>query len=175
MDNREAAHLAVDHLAATGHTRVTYADGHPDSWVANVRWRAILGRAAEHGAAHRIVDARARLASRPLADLLDELGGAVIVHSERFAKDAIRHLRGLGASVPGDACVVSFDDLPDTSDFHPSLTTVGAPVKQLGVAAVRLLVDLIDGRRAPAVTRLPTHLVVRESTARGAMTKDGAP
>lgn len=113
VDNREAAHLAVDHLPATAHTRVTYADGHPDSWVANVRWRAILERAAEHGmAAHRIVDARARLASRPLADLLDELGGAVIVHSERFAKDAIRHLRGLGASVPGDACVVSFDDLP---------------------------------------------------------------
>lgn len=48
-------------------------------------------------------------------------------------------------------------------------------MKQLGVAAVRLLVDLIDGRRAPAVTRLPTHLAVRESTACGGTTKDGAP
>ena len=49
----------------------------------------------------------------------------------------------------------------------PPLTTVAMPVAIAGRMAVELLLDLLENRRQPGTERieLPTHLVVRGSTA----------
>ena len=72
--------------------------------------------------------------------------------------------RSLGLAIPGDVSVVGFDNVPESALGEPPLTTVEQPIQQMGIDAVRLLIDLIeDPSRATARVVLPTRLVVRQS------------
>ena len=46
--------------------------------------------------------------------------------------------------VPHDLAIVGFDDIPEASYFQPPLTTVHQPVRELGVHALKLLIQLIN-------------------------------
>ena len=55
-----------------------------------------------------------------------------------MALGAIAGLRSLGLSVPADAQVAGFDDIPPLRDFTPALTTVRLPLEEIGAKAVEL-------------------------------------
>ena len=106
--------------------------------------------------------------------------------SERQARgidDAlVRGARGLGLQVAQDLPVVGFATLHAAEAAEPPLTTVAQPFQEMGRMAARRLLQLIgdeegangngngntngDGlKMAPLEESLPTHLVVRGSTA----------
>jgi LacI family transcriptional regulator, galactose operon repressor len=62
--------------------------------------------------------------------------------------------------------VVGFDDTPIARYVRPTLTTVAIPTYEMGSAAMRLLLAHLEGNTPPSLETLPTHLVVRDSTAR---------
>ena len=68
-----------------------------------------------------------------------------------------------GKRVPHEVAVVGFDDLPIARYLRPALTTVRAPIEQVGREGVRQLVRLIRGQQAEALVMLRTELVIRES------------
>ena len=70
----------------------------------------------------------------------------------------------IGMRCPEDFALVSFDDYPWLGCFRPRLTTIELPKYELGDAAVRLLLERIQGKdgRTETVTLLP-QLRVRES------------
>ena len=68
-----------------------------------------------------------------------------------------------GRLIPQDVAVVGFDDIPFARYLSPALTTVRAPIEEVGREAVRQLVRLINGEQAEALTLMPTELVIRES------------
>ncbi len=70
-------------------------------------------------------------------------------------------LRRVGSAIS----VVGFDDLSASAHSKPPLTTVNLPMLEMGRAAMRMIVGMIDSGKVPDAVRLPTHLVVRESTA----------
>lgn len=55
-----------------------------------------------------------------------------------MALGAVAGLRSLGLSVPDDAQVAGFDDIPTLLDFTPTLTTVRLPLELIGEKAVEL-------------------------------------
>ena len=62
--------------------------------------------------------------------------------------------------------MVGYDDSPLIAFTDPPLTTVRQPVAAMGNAAVRALVDEINGHAAPRSEYIfPAELVVRGSTA----------
>ena len=68
--------------------------------------------------------------------------------------------------MPGDISVVGYDDSPLMAFTDPPLTTVRQPVAAMAVAAVRALVDEINGHPSPNSEYLfRPELVVRGSTA----------
>ena len=72
--------------------------------------------------------------------------------------------RSLGLTVPGDVSVVGFDNIPESALTEPPLTTIDQSIQQMGIEAVRLLVDLLEGRTdRPQHITLPTELVIRRS------------
>ena len=78
----------------------------------------------------------------------------------------VRGLTALGRQVPRDVSVVGFDDIEAAGLVTPGLTTVAAPLRVEGRAAVEHLLAMIGGAE-PRVGRsmvLPVRLVVREST-----------
>jgi DNA-binding LacI/PurR family transcriptional regulator len=170
IDNVSGAFTATQYLLGLGHRCVYYVGG-PDSTVdARERadgWRQALREAAApvpeitHGdwSARSGYEAGQRLAAMP------EVTG-VFCANDQMALGLLRALAEHGRRVPGDVSVVGFDDIPESAYFLPPLTTVRQDFGDLGQQALRLLLDRICGRPAPA-SRLPLapELVVRASTA----------
>lgn len=76
-------------------------------------------------------------------------------------------MAGLLQGQVGAVSVVGFDDLNFAQWTAPPLTTVRRPLHEMGVAAARTLLRLINGERLESTRiELATELVVRESTAR---------
>ena len=73
--------------------------------------------------------------------------------------EAVRdhHLR-----IPDDISIVGFDDVPQATQVHPPLTTVRQPLEQMGRAAARLLLEIIqDPEHLLPRIELPTELAIR--------------
>lgn len=88
----------------------------------------------------------------------------VFAHNDYMAVGALDALRAAELAVPADVAVVGFDDIAVACHTRPALTTVRQPSREMGEAAARLLLGLLDGEAAPtAPVVLPTSLVVRES------------
>jgi LacI family transcriptional regulator len=101
-----------------------------------------------------------------------------------MAIGAIAAVHDAGLTVPGDVSVVGFDGIALASYVRPALTTVAIPTYELGAAALRMLLELVERKQNPDLgpepeggrtTWLPTELVVRESSglAPGAQRGDG--
>jgi LacI family transcriptional regulator len=71
-----------------------------------------------------------------------------------------------GLQCPGDVSVVGFNDMPFADHFHPPLTTVRIPHREMGVAAADVLLELLASpQTAPRQLMLEVALEVRGSTA----------
>ncbi len=88
---------------------------------------------------------------------------ALLCMSDRLAEGAHRAAAGRGLSVPRDLSIVGFDDSPPAERLD--LTTVANPQRAKGEHAARAVLQLLGGHSAAARSRLPTSLVLRNSTA----------
>lgn len=168
IDTTPGAAQAVEHLHALGHRDVVYLAG-PDGYSNTCRRRGFqettrrLGMtAAVLGPFEPRVSAGVRAADLVLA------GGAtaVLAYNDEVAVGVVNRLADRGLRVPRDVSVVGFDGAALADVATPRLTTVRLPIRAAGVAAVRLLLDVIGGAdprpRAPA--RLTGELIVQAST-----------
>jgi LacI family transcriptional regulator len=90
----------------------------------------------------------------------------VFVGSDEVALGALRAARTLGVRVPEDVSLVGFDDIPMASHVEPPLTTIRVPTVEIGKAAARLLISILESEGAnPSSVILDTELVVRGSSA----------
>jgi DNA-binding LacI/PurR family transcriptional regulator len=92
---------------------------------------------------------------------------AVLAMADVLAIGLLRAAKEAGVAVPEQLSIVGFDDIPPAAWTNPALTTVHQPILELGRAAARRLIEILrPGWAEPSgPALLPTHLVVRESTA----------
>jgi LacI family transcriptional regulator len=165
-DNSQGVRLAIDHLLSLGHRRIALWKG-PDAALA----------ARERAATFRVEMERARIAveDSPLLASLEEVERAftarvrptaLFTYNDNRAVDSLHLFHRLGIRVPEDVSLVGFDNDIRASAVIPGLTTIQNPVSKVSDAAIRLLISQIEGEEAPStVLRIPTALIVRESTA----------
>ncbi|WP_431946098.1 LacI family DNA-binding transcriptional regulator [Actinacidiphila sp. bgisy167] len=79
-----------------------------------------------------------------------------------MALGAMDEIRARGMRVPDDIALAAFDDIPWFLHTDPPITAIAQPTGELGRAAVRSLIDRVEGRPAPSVT-VSARLVVRRS------------
>ena len=168
VDNVGGTRAAVDHLAELGHRTILFVAGPEESWTGGIRWRALRERAMELGIdAHLIGHYRATFEGGHAAagEVLAHPHAGVIAHNDLMALGLMRGIRAAGRSVPEDKCIIGFDNIPACTVANPALTSVAAPLRELGATAARLLLDLLAGSAA-SDTRIvsPSKLVVRDST-----------
>lgn len=96
---------------------------------------------------------------------------AIVALTDVVAVGVLHAAHDLGLRVPGDLSVTGFDDIPLARHVLPGLTTVAQPIYEMGRRAAELLLGHVQATTAPAAASparlefLPTHLVVRASTA----------
>jgi DNA-binding LacI/PurR family transcriptional regulator len=102
---------------------------------------------------------------------------AIVAANDWMALGALEALRARGVRVPEDVAVVGFDDIDEARFATPPLTTVRQSPRQLGIEAVRLVLDNLRGGDARADIVLPTLPQIRQSCgcARGPRRADGEP
>lgn len=116
--------------------------------------------AAAGAAAERLAEEWKR---QPPSERID----AMLCFNDLHAFGAMMGLRRKGLRVPGDIALVGCDDLPIAMGLDVRLTTVRYPLDDMCRAAVRMLVERLQQKRAePRSELLLTRLVVRESSVR---------
>lgn len=88
---------------------------------------------------------------------------AVFAGDDDAAVGVISALKQTGRNIPQDVAVVGFDDVPISRFIQPSLTTVRAPIEEVGWQAVKQLVNYIQKRPYDPEILLPTELIIRQS------------
>lgn len=91
---------------------------------------------------------------------------AIFCFNDIAAIGAIRALKDVGLTVPGDVSVVGFDDIQSAAYSTPSLTTVRQPLLEMGQRGAKVLLERIANRDAeyPAEIVMEPEFIVREST-----------
>lgn len=169
-EDARGAELAANHLAALGHRRIAHIHG-PNSFrstherLAGFR-RGLaaaginLARAdiAEGAYTFESGEARAdellRRADRPTA---------IFAGNDEMAVGVQVAARKVGLSIPQDVSIVGYDDTPIAARVWPPMTTIRVPIREMGRAAARRLLDR-DGDGPSSVSFAP-ELVIRESAA----------
>jgi DNA-binding LacI/PurR family transcriptional regulator len=76
--------------------------------------------------------------------------------------EAIRASNGLGLG--SEVAVVGFDEIPIATLVQPPLTVIASPVKELGVQAVRLILERLENpSKGRETVLLPPQLLIRGS------------
>lgn len=91
--------------------------------------------------------------------------GVFAVH-DGLAYGTIEALLELGLQVPEDVAVVGFDDQDPSAYFHPPLTTIRQPMREIGEEAVRLLFRRLKEETNPLPRQrisLEPTLIIRQS------------
>ena len=172
-DDNAAGELGVAHLAALGHRRIGLISG-PNRFMPVQRkiagYRAAMKKLV--GLTDPAIDELISLSlfgveggQAAAGRLFDRGVTGIVCGSDLMALGAIRAARQRGLSIPDDVSVVGYDDSPLIAFTDPPLTTVRQPVTAMAVAAVRALIDEINGQgthRSEYVFR--PELVVRAST-----------
>ena len=168
-DIGRGARRAIGHLHELGHDRFTYVAGPEASWTDGMRWRELRTAARAQGVRVRRVG--------PFPPTLEGGAGAgralrgdppsaVVTYNDLLAIGVLDELLKHGLRVPGDVSVLGFDDIFGAQLVTPGLTTVAAPLHQVGSTAVDHLLAILKGARPRTETPLvvPTSLVRRRST-----------
>ncbi|AZS71230.1 LacI family transcriptional regulator [Streptomyces lydicus] len=161
----------VEHLADLGHTRIGLVAGLPGLSTTTERVEGYREGLRARGlpfvptllAGGNSEAAGAQDATRQLLAAA-EPPTAIITANNAMTIGALRALRELGREVPRDTALACFDDFSWAELFTPRLTAIAQPSRDLGAAAVRLLLErLEEPDRPPRTLRLPCTFVHRTS------------
>lgn len=165
-DNTGALREAADHLVGHGHKKLALLRGPATSWAAGRRAQAVRRWADERGV--ELVELGPFEAQfedgQAAAGVLVESGATgILAFDDLMAAGVVSGLAELGVHAPADVSVVGCDDVLLARTMTPALTTVTAPIDQLGRQAIELLGQVVTGEPVRSV-RLEGVLTVRGTT-----------
>ena len=171
IDYESGIEAAVEPLYALGHRKIGFIAGPAKYHSARIRHKAFQKSMQKRRLSipahfiqkgdHTITGGYESMA-RMLAQ--KNLPTAVITSNDLTAIGALRAIHEKGLSVPQDISLVGFDDITVSSFTQPPLTSIRIPRNQIAETAFHALVDMRNKHNVN-IHRIPTELVVRESTA----------
>ena len=172
IDNAKAASDAIDHLYRLGHQHIGIVTGPLVSPLSRDRLRGVKTRAKLGGAEPGLEIVTGNFSIESGAEAADRLLSqpspptAIFCFNDEMAIGVLDIARQRGVRVPRDLSVVGFDDIRFSRFVDPPLTTIAQPMRDIGEASVRLLLDILQGRiTTPQSITLPHTLIIRSTTA----------
>jgi LacI family transcriptional regulator len=175
VDDVAGGKLAVDHLIATGRTRIAFVGGPMEiRQVADRLEGSRRAIAAHPGVGLEVIDTSAltviegrsagiAIAARPASDRPD----AIFAANDLVATGLLQALvmQG-GIRVPQDIAMIGYDDIAFASAAAVPLSSIRQPTHLIGQTAVEILLEeAANPGLAPRQVIFHPELVIRESTA----------
>jgi DNA-binding LacI/PurR family transcriptional regulator len=158
----------VGYLAALGHTRIARVAGNADFVHVERRTRTFAAVTADLGIQASTVTTNfsSEAGARATRQLLTspDAPTAIVYDSDLLAVSGMGAATQMGFGVPRDLSIIAWDDSLLSQIMNPPLTTVTRDVTQYGAAAIRRLLEAIDGRDTGDVETPAGQLLVRGST-----------
>jgi LacI family repressor for deo operon, udp, cdd, tsx, nupC, and nupG len=173
VDNKLGAQRAVEHLISQGHNRVGFVGGPENVLNSTRRHDGYLAALSEAGLAYdeKLIHAGSFAFSDGASAgdyflSLNERPTAVFCSNDLMAIGLIQRARELGFHTPEDISVIGFDDIPFARFVTPALSTVEHPMSEMGLRAMRVLLEQPENRSgSEEKAALRNELVIRGSVA----------
>jgi LacI family transcriptional regulator len=169
--NYQGAFDATEYLISLGHQKIAFITGSMDLGCSQERlagYKASLGKHSIAIKSEWIIEgdfeqSTGYVGAKVLISLTDK-PTAIFASNDMMAFGVMNAVRDMGLKIPGDISVIGFDDIFQSSQTMPGLTTVHQPLEQMGRKATRLLIEMMsEGVIKTGKVELPTHLVLRDS------------
>lgn len=172
INNIYSGTLAAGHLIAQGYRRIAFIGGREYDLNSTQRLQGMrqglldagfplqehyiwLGESTWEEGLHMT---RKLLSQKPLPD-------AIVCANNYIAMGCVSALKEMELKIPEDMAVMTFDDYPFAQMMDPKLTVVDIDVRDMGLQAGRLLLDVIRNPNMQVQTYItPSNLIVRQST-----------
>lgn len=178
MDNRpsvysdgyEGGRLAAQEIAARGSRNITVIQGPERVRPAMDRFRGAAETLKDLDIAFHVIQsssfgiAEAGVWAKEVFRKVPDTDG-VIASNDIVAAAVLHEALRLGKKVPEDVQIIGFDDIPLSSLLTPPLTTIRQPAYEMGRAAARLLIQLIEKEALDNHTiQMPVTFTERDTT-----------
>jgi len=175
IDNYKAAKEVMEYLIGLGHKKIATISSKNNYVSTAQRLEAYLKTMEGHGLnvpksyiAYADSDYSFKSGKKAALKLLS-LGNrptAIFCISDTLALGSISAAMEMGIIIPEDLTVTGFDDVDDTTMFHPYITTIQQPCYKLGVSSMKLLYDqMMKKEKKNSKITLRHQFVIRESSA----------
>jgi LacI family transcriptional regulator len=172
IDNVAGGRLATEHLVELGHREIAYVGGRPDTSTNRDRFRGYRAALRDHGIVlnRRLVSMGdySRVCGYQAMRSLLKTGRrvtAAVCADDSLAFGCLDAMFDAGLTSPEDLAVIGFDDSPLASMRRIGLSSIRAPMEEMGEVAVSLLLSRISGRRSGGPKRVvfPAQLAHRST------------
>jgi LacI family transcriptional regulator len=174
IDNIQGGMTATEHLLKLNHKNIAFLGG--DIHHPSIADRLIGYKAALHNASININE-NIIMTDSPYPDrqngyhstqLLFEKNSdvtAIFACNDAMAIGAMQFMKDNNISIPNDISLIGFDDVEADLLLDPPLTTIRVPKIDLGVEAVKYLIEIINNKNStPKKIIVPIELINRSST-----------
>ena len=173
-DNINGGYQATQHLIECGHKRIAFINGdihHPSITERFQGYKMALDQAGILYDPALVITSESATdrdsgyqSAKKLFERVNDLS-AIFACNDAMAIGALQYLKEIGLRVPKDASIIGFDDVESDLSIDPPLTTMKVDKEEMGIQAVRLLVELLQNcSTRPRKVLEPVELVVRGST-----------
>lgn len=166
-DPRPGIRQAIRHLNQLGHRQIGFIAGPTNTSTGRERLAVYRTSAAEIMGKDAVMDRPAGYDAHRCTQSVDELIAqgctALIFGYSPNTVTALQHLAEHGISIPDDLSIISFDEIPFFELSSPRVSIIRQGIVEMGRLAVSTLFAVMGGDRPDSI-RIPTELVVRDST-----------
>jgi len=162
IDNHRAGYLAAEHLLRLGARRVGFVRLEGQASTVKARVRGYQDALADFGGGGHVFTMRANQAMEWHAEA--RACDAFVCANDRVAGRWMQTLLGQGVRIPRDVRIVGIDDVNYASLLPVPLTTVHQPCREIGEAALRVMLERLERpKMAARDVLLDCRLAIRKS------------
>lgn len=172
INNADAARMATEYLIENNHKEIGYIQGAYRIKGFRSRFVGYQSALRKHGLPCQqnnlfTVSTTMNGAYRDMLEILEkreDLPTAFFADNDMIALGCMKAFQEKGYRIPDDISIIGFDDLPFSEISSPRLSTMRVPNTEMGMMAVRRIVDMIKGKDQIAVkVQVCPKLIVRDS------------
>jgi LacI family transcriptional regulator, galactose operon repressor len=174
VDNQKGTVEAFNHLYDQGARRIFFVSGALDSFDNAERMKAFSEEAEKKDLSIQTYYGNfTEESGYDVAEMIIASGtmpDAVFCANDQMAIGFIKAMKDKNLKAPDDIAIVGFDDIQVAKYMQPSLSTIGASRNMWGSLAAAQLIDFLETGVHVQPQRIPTGLIVRESSSRKPIT-----